>query len=386
MDKNLTVSSVNKFYFSKFLTIKNKKNTQVGNLVKVDGFNDYNFLVDINSIFSNYPNFFPIDRTQTVNHPIKWHIGRPWQAITTQLTLEDALKSRVTFLSSLNKKINIFWSGGIDSTTIVNSFLKYNNNHSQIRVIYSPWSLYEHPEYFDFLKKFNTVELINLSGEKYLDLDLDGIFISGNSGDEIHASIDDSFFKEHGFNKLLAPWEDFFIKKNKNNDFLEFCNQFFSKSGLEIKTLLDARWWFYTSTKITSLLREDTLMFLSSTSKTFDPENLIGFFDCYEYEQYIAWNIDKIITNDNYALWKHFLKVFCYKFDACENWYQHKKKCSSIQIRDYANKKNILNNQRTLFILNDGTKITTSSLPFLSSKELNSKYSTELDYLLNDPN
>lgn len=386
-NSSLLIETVNSQYFKKLLEFKKLGVTSVGGLCKIDGFTSYNHLIDINLVFSNFPRHFPIDRTESINLPLKWSVHRPWQVPKNQLTLNAAMQQRVEFFSSKNVSINIFWSGGIDSTAIVTAFLKHCPDLSKVRIIYSPWSCYEHPDYIDFLKSFPELTLIDQSGTFYLDITLDGIFISGNSGDEIHASIDQSFLESYGYDALYEPWQDFFIKKNNQDKFIDFCYWYFSLSGLEIKTVLEARWWFYTSNKITSLLRETTIPFLLSDATVVDsnPNKVHGFFDCYEYENFIYWNISNIIKSADYKTWKQLLKDYCFEFDNLKEWYKNKSKFNSMQIIDYARKKIILNDNRYILILTNGEKICTPNLPFLNQLEFDKKYGNTLDYLFNDP-
>ena len=48
-------------------------------------------------------------------------------------------------------------------------------------------------------------------------------------------------------------------------------------------------------------------------------------------------------------------------------------------------KKNALNDTRWIFILSDGTRISTPNLPLLSKKELDRHYGDSLQVLFNEP-
>lgn len=340
-----------------------------GTLIKVEGFDDYNHLIDINSVFSTSPCYEPVDRTNRVHGPIRYSTPRPWKIPSSEASLEQALESRVYDICNRGQMINLFWSGGIDSTTIMVAFLKYAPDLSRCRVIYSPWSIYEHPEFFKLLQQIGKIELIDISGEVYFDLDLDGVFVSGNTGDELHASLDQSFFEEYGYNFLSTSWRDFFYKKNSNDDFIEFAEDFFSAAGRDIKTVLEARWWFYASSKLTSLMNFSDLNFLCSGPTQFDPSRLIGFFDYDEYEQFVYFNLDRLIHTDNYASWRQFLKDYCYEFDGFDDWRTNKTKFNSSQVVFYNAKKRILNDLRNLMLLEDGTRVATQNLPLFSQRE-----------------
>jgi hypothetical protein len=369
MDKPL-VKSLNHTYSKKLLEYNGFTVTQkVGTLYKVAGFDNYNYLLDINAVFSNSPRLDPVDRTGFCLSAIRWASVRPWQIPTQHIDLEQAMHQRTLDLCNTGQRLNLFWSGGIDSTAIVTAFLKNAPDIGQCRIIYSPWSTYEHPEFFKILQNIPKLDLIDISGDRYFNLDLDGIMVSGNPGDELHASLDQSFFDRHGYDFLFTPWQDFFYKQNPDDAFIEFCQNHFALSGREITTVLEARWWFYISSKLTSILNSNNLSLFVSESAGFNPDRLIGFFDCDVYEQFIYFNTDKIISSQDYASWKQILKDYCHSYDKLDDWRIKKSKFSSTQIGVYTWKKEILNNRRNLMILENGECVSTKNLPLLSKKE-----------------
>lgn len=367
---NCSVKNVNDNFSNKLLKFNGYEVIdRIGTLYKVKGFDNYNQLLNINSVFSSMPKFDPVDRTNFAQGPLIFSAPRPWTVPTTEIDLDTAMQRRVADICNTEEKINIFWSGGIDSTAIVTAFLQYAPDRSQCRIIYSPWSVYEHPDFFQLLTTFTDIELIDVSGEFYLDFDLDGVFVSGNSGDEIHASLDESFFNHYGYDFLHTSWKDFFYGKLPDHDFIEFSEKHFLSAGRKIETVLDARWWFYTSCKLTSILNDKDLMFFSVGSKRFDHKRLIGFFDCDHYEQFIYFNTDKIILSDNYATWKQCLKDFCYQFDGLDDWRKNKTKFHSMQVHIYSRKKQVLQDSRHLMLFDNGQLVSTPGLPFFSQLE-----------------
>ena len=226
---------------------------RVGELFRHKDQTSHNLIIDINRIFSTKPKFEPIDRTLQTVSPYRICVSRPWKIPQHKLTLDNALEQRVKKLSLSNQKINVFWSGGIDSTATVTAFLKHLANLSQLRILYSPYSTYEHPGYVDFLKNFPQAEMVDISGEIYLNDQFDGMFITGDGGDELNASLDESYFEHYGFNHLHSGWKDFFYKQTKKLNFVdnlvEKCEQHFLAAGRPIETILEARWWFYATCK-----------------------------------------------------------------------------------------------------------------------------------------
>ena len=380
------LKSINLTYYHTLLNVNNVRYIdRVGHLFKIHGFDDYNHLLDINSVFSTCPNFELKDRTGFCKSPFAYAAERAWTVPTVELTLDQALQHRVQDITSRGQMVNLFWSGGVDSTTIVTAFLKNAPDLKQIRIIYSPWSTYEHPGYIDFLKKFPDLELIDQSGDLYLTSNYDGIIVSGNTSDEVHASMDKSFLDEYGHAALQTPWKDFFYKKNANHNFIEFCEKHFAQAGRPIHSLLDARWWFYATSKLTSILNQIDLAFHSSGVTNFDTTRVVGFFDFDQYDQFIYFNTHKILPTADYASWRQFLKDYCFEHNGFENWHQNKAKFHSVQLVLYHRKKEILSDTRWLMLLEDGTRIHTKNLPMLNSTDWNDAYQNKLDYLFNAP-
>lgn len=341
-----------------------------GYLSMVNGFDSYNHLVGINRLFAREPKFDIVDRTGRITGPIKYAPVRPWSIPGPELTLEQALENRVLDICALGQRVNLFWSGGIDSTAFVVAFLRHAD-HRQLRIIYTPWSTYEHPEFFRLLQKIGDVDLVDLGANRYFDCELDGVFVSGNSSDEAHACVDESFFFDHGYDFLFTPWKDFFYGSTKDHKFIEFCEYFFSAAERDIDTILEARWWFYVSTRLTGILYSFDLPFFTATQKGFDPGRLIGFFDFDAYEQFTYYNIDRLLYSRDYESWKQFLKDYCYDFDGFADYRVNKSKFHSHQLILYTLRKSILADARNLMILDDGTQVSTPNLPLFSQSEWN---------------
>ena len=369
----------NSLYFFKVLKYHGIKHTQVGplsDLCYVDGFSQYNHLVNVNSIFSAEPAGDIIDRTFTIRQPYKVHVDRPWITPVDNLTFNDCAKDRVEELTANGQKVNLLWSGGIDSTAVIVSFLNHCKNLDQVRILYSTYSVKENP-YFFLLLQEQPMELVDFSGDVYLEQDFDGIFVSGDGADDLHASIDKSFYDKFGYEPFNKSWKDFFAQSNNDPKFIEFCEEFFSVSTKPITTLLEARWWFYTTCKIHKFP-----LLISGIVQENQPLP-VGFFDSYKFEHFMFHHIDQIMTKPDYTSYKQLLKDYIFEFDKNDYYHKNKTKTSSNQIGYYWRKKIHVNDQRYIMILNDGTRIRTENLPFLSEKEYRNTFGNTLDYLFN---
>lgn len=213
------------------------------------------------------------------------------------------------------------------------------------------------------------LELYDYSGENYLQ-DLDGMSVTGDISDEITASMDESFYEKFG-NILHYPWDSVFEYHELSSELIDFARQWFATSGMEIKTLLEARWWFYICTKYHLY---DAKANIASTS--------VSFFDMTDLEHFVAANLDKLV-GDGYHTYKQFFKDFIFEYDKNKNYNKSKTKTNSFQVTHYRKKRLYLQDNRYIAILSDGSRIATPNLPLLSEQEYRAKYGNSLDYLFN---
>jgi hypothetical protein len=377
--------AINPEYFHKILNWKNIKYDFVGNIFKVEGFNNYNQLLEINEIFSGYPFGEPVDRTNTIKSPFKYKVLRDWKIPTSCLSFDDVVKNRVYELVSTGKKINICWSGGIDSTCMLVGFLKHAPDLKQLRLLYSPFSSYENRAFLQLVHKdFPQLETLDISGDVYIQTHFDGILVNGHCGDEFVSSLDDSFYDKVGGDGLYSSWKDYFRNQGKDNSFIEFCENHFSKAGKPIDTLLDARWWFYASTKSQVFQIADNI-FLNNQQGA-KAEDTVGFYDTYDFENFMYFNPQLIIEDrHNYKTHKNFMKKYIFEFDKNEDYFINKTKSNSIQFVWYTMKKTCMLDVRWIALLSDSTIVRTPNLPFFSKMEFDKLYSDSLDYLFNEP-
>jgi len=371
--------------YSKLLAWHGHTVHSVGDLFRIDGHDQFNHMIDLNSVWSAYPAYHPVDRTFQVKSPIRWHYSRPWQIPTQQSTLADALAARVKTIEQLDQRINIFWSGGIDSTTLITAFLQNLNNLNQLRILYTPFSTYDHPEFIPYLQKNFNLELVDLSGMVYMNTQFDGVFVSGDGGDELMASVDLSFFEKYGPEVLTQSWPDFFRREGHSQQLIDFCQQHFVSAGRPIETVLEARWWFYTCFKNSSCLWLKFHYF--SDYENFNYNRFISFFEKEKFESYIYYNTDQIITGTDYATWKQPFKDYCHQHNRLDAWYKTARKTHNNQLSRYIGKKTVLKDSRWLVQLKDGDNLSSlslPSLPFVSRQEYNEQLYSIMDPLFYD--
>jgi len=377
--------TTNHRYFSRLLKWRNVPHHWVGQLPKIDGFDDYNSLIDINAAFSTCPSGEPVDRTGTVLAPMNFRTLRPWQIPTFCPDINNVFESRVKFYTEQNCTLDLFWSGGADSTAMVVAFLKHSSNLDQLRLVYSPHSLYENRDFFEFvIKSYPKLDNIDISGEVYLNAKFDNVIITGHGGDEFTASLDETFFNQVGADGLLRPWQDFVWEKNQNDRLIDFCKSYFANAGRPIDTVLEARWWFYAATKSQVFGPRVMSLLIDQSSPSID--RIGSFYDCSEFESYMWHNIDKIIElGGEYKTYKKFLRRYIYEFYKDINYLENTAKINSLQLPIYLNKKTELLDLGWIFMLEDATVVRTKNLPLLSKKEFDNTHGDRYEYLFNTP-
>lgn len=366
------LSLINPKYFYRILDWQHKPYELAGSLAKVQGFDHYNNLIDLNSIFSTFPAGDPVDRTQTVTGPFNFAIQREWQVPKIKQDLDTVIAQRVEQYISTGEKLNLCWSGGIDSTCMIAGFLQHTTHKDQLRVLYTPFSVYENRDFFEYIqKKYPALEMLDISGDVYLETQFDGIMINGHGGDEFTSSLDESFYDAVGYQGLHKPWQSLV----KDPKLQEFCTAYFALAQRPIDSVLEARWWFYSATKSQIYAPRDSVF--TSTADT------SAFFNCVGFEDYMWHNTDQILANDDYASYKQFMKKYIHQFYPNDDYLALARKVSSPQFAWYTRKKTELQGQQWIAYLSDGTAVRTPNLPLFSEREFKNTYGDSLEILFN---
>jgi hypothetical protein len=203
---------------------------------------------------------------------------------------------------SSNKNLFVCCSGGIDSTTIVASFIK--NTNKQIGILYNEHSIAENKDLFEVLRKFNV---------KFYECDLKTIdmllenpennIYTGTPADIILEPFIDKKYDNIGYKDYLYNnlFEEFFILekyKNKSclNDFIDHIDHLVSLSPFNIKVVKDMWWWVGLSTMYNGL---NHIWHCTTSNKRYP----INFYD---NQLFIDYSVNNHINNKeemrNYSL------------------------------------------------------------------------------------
>jgi len=255
---------------------------------------------------------------------------------------------------------------------LVAGFLKHTTHLDQLRVLYSPFSVYENREFFEYLKtNYPALDMLDISGDVYLETVFDGIMINGHGGDEFTASLDESFFDTVGYQGLHKPWRSLVTDPALQ----EFCTEYFALAQRPIETVLEARWWFYAATKSQFFPARDSVFTTTASTS--------AFFNFKGFEDYMWHNTDQIIVDKNYCSYKQFIKQYIHSFDHNDEYLALGRKVNSPQFTWYTKKKTALLDQQWIAYLSNGTVIRTPNLPLFSEREFRNTYGDSLEYLFN---
>jgi hypothetical protein len=353
---------------------KTKKSTHI----YFDGFTNYNYLVDIDLLLSKEAVSTVFDRTGVIEMPYQVTVARPWKNPISALSLDCVFEERVRYIESLDDTINILYSGGIDSTVIMVAVLKHGNL-SKYRVIYTEESVAENPHFYTILQNTPEIELVELTEDMFANNVYSGVFVNGNGGDTLNGQMEYDFFSQVGIDGLTKPWQEYFSSYNKDIKFLNFCEELFSRSFFPVKTLFEARWWFYTIYK-SAKYRPAGWLQPNGSLNDGNPAP-VGFFECYEYEHFNALNLDKIIPSGEYASCKKLLKDYIFDFDQNAVYRSNKSKEVSSRLSTWWAKHIILQSKEYMVLLDNGERIATDNMPLITEREYRKKYNNRLDYL-----
>lgn len=198
------------------------------------------------------------DRTETIKWPFRTSIREEFKYGNFKIS-DDDLKSvcinRAEELSKTNKKIYVMWSGGIDSTLVMTSFILANANKDQIIVVADNDGIKENPNFFNnFIYKNYQIMATEKLTQHAKFIPIDGILIQGEHADHIVSGLLSS--------KMLSFFGNDFLKEKpsrknitdlfKKNGMLDHhADKWYDmimatavKSPRPIDTNNDFSWWF----------------------------------------------------------------------------------------------------------------------------------------------
>ena len=294
----------------------------------IDLINDHRKIIG-----SNNGMFF--DRTETFMLPIKiknqfpipsvdYNFNKTYEDICDQ-TASDIISNAVIS----NKKIRVLWSGGIDSTLILATFLK-RGRQDLLEVGLSIESIAEN---YNFYKNhlLGQITLIPATDLKSMASN-NHILVGGEYNDQLLGSnLLSTFVKYYGVSKLHDDFNLDCLRKvfssryTKNIDiWIDIYLSISEKSPVKIQTNLDFHWWINFSCKWQGLYYRLASYF----SEDYNLENYYHFFQTEDFQRWSLLN-----HSQEFNRWEDYKKIckdLIWKFDKDDHYRNNKVKLESL--------------------------------------------------------
>lgn len=288
----------------------------------VDLINDHRKIIG-----SNNSMFF--DRTETFSLPIivknqfpipkiDHNFNKTYEDICDQTAVEIVNK-----VMDSNKKIRVLWSGGIDSTLILATFLK----HGYKDILEVGLSTESIAENYNFYKNhllgqvtlFSATDLRSLASDNH-------ILVGGEYNDQLLGSnLLPTFVKYFDVDKLHEDFNVDQLKKVfssryiKNVDlWIDIYLSIADKSPVPIKTNLDFHWWINFSCKWQGLYYRLASYF----PEDYDLKNYCHFFQTEDFQRWSLINHSQLFNR--WEDYKSICKDLIWQFDK-DNVYRDRK-------------------------------------------------------------
>ncbi len=282
-----------------------------------------------------------IDRTNTLESGVDFEVLDALDVFEkTDKSFGEICGERADFIArkatTENKKIQILWSGGIDSTLALVSLYKELEKIEELRrleVLLSRESIGEYASFFaEIIKPKLKYILFNPPIFKYLDANK--IIVTGEHGDQIfgsdkarHFVITKQAFRPFGEVLPFAMARKLGSTKSVDR-IIEFLAPQIKKSPVPIKTLFDYLWWMNFSLK----WQHVSLRMIYSTENvqlSLD-ENIIHFFSAKNFQNWSVSNHERKIKS-SWKSYKYIAKECIFDFHNDENYLINKEKEQSLK-------------------------------------------------------
>jgi hypothetical protein len=289
------------------------------------------------------------DRTETITTPIKTKTipgmeFPKYKSIDSSFEELCATKARwfMKHAKESNRKLAIMYSGGIDSTLILVTFLKYCsekdiNDHIVVFMNYN--SIIENKRFYeDFvIRKFN---IKNSYFFRFYIGNPEYIFITGEGNDQLFGSqvLVDNI--DHFSNK---PWEvpinesliiDFFNKRissiDESEKIFHILNRICNASEIKVDNIYDWFWWINITCKWQSVYMRSASFTIKENQKNLGLfDNYFMFFSDPEFQLWSMKNKDLLI-GDSFRQYKKICKDIIYDYNKYSDYRDYKMKVGSL--------------------------------------------------------
>jgi hypothetical protein len=302
----------------------------------------YNEILKL-STFGASQKINPLDRTRTIVPPYNFEIQFPLPTYNkTSYTYGELCLLRAKELNNLSEKLQckiiLMYSGGIDSTTVLLSFLQITSNYDHLIISINPQSIAENPKlYYNLIRKnltiINSEDILNKFNSEY-------IIVGGEFNDQLFGV---DFIKKyimlHGIKELKSNYtptkiinflQTFDISHDAATKWFELLQQniMIHAHGC-VNTVLDFFWWFNFTHKWQHIYYRSIISSSNKINHDFLNNYYHQFFITDEFQLWSMNNPDKKIGN-SWSEYKLSAKQFILSYTNDSDYFNYKCKRGSL--------------------------------------------------------
>lgn len=282
-----------------------------------------------------------IDRTETLDAGIEFDvIDRLSNFSKSGKSFSEICSERAKFICeksfAKSRKIQVLWSGGIDSTLALVSIireLEKQKSFERLEILLSKESIAEYPTFFHDVIE-GKLKYILFDPPIYDYLDAEKIIVTGEHGDQLFGSDKAQHFVI--MNQAFRPFEEILpviiarkLGSAKSADaVISYLTPQLEKSPIKIETLFDFLWWMNFSLKWQHV---SLRMFYEEGNEKFSlDENFLHFFSAKDFQSWSISNHGSKIKQ-TWKSYKYVAKECIFDFHKDENYLLNKEKEQSLK-------------------------------------------------------
>jgi hypothetical protein len=288
----------------------------------------------------------PVDRSGTLTSPLKITGPTIPEVGSFDKTFADVADARGAALWAENKKLAVFWSGGIDSTTALVALLKTvpDGRLGDLSVHYNLSSIEEYPEFYtEYIEGEWTVPHAKLMPEVVKPKDRycpDNVFESSTVNEiaktlktslVITGELGDQIFGSAGFandpDKINSTIDDFLVAEELTG-IRDEIDTLSAACPIPVNSVTTMMWWWNFALKWSEVRWRSLTAVRDST----DFDNIRHFFDTDDFQRWSIVN-DDLKIKDTIQSYKYTAKDYIYDFAKHDDYRDQKLKIGSLHVR-----------------------------------------------------
>lgn len=254
------------------------------------------------------------------------------------LVIDSIAQEYVEYTLSNNLSPIIFWSGGIDSTCVLVSFLKNNCTEflDRLQIVCNKKSFMENPYFYDqFIQgKFETIDTdhFKLTQENSTKI----VLFDGEGGNQVFGS--GSIYdlaRKNQFDLLDRPYQSLLNLPYSEGDrhLIDLVVESLPYCPVSINTVYDFLWWSNFNFKFDSVLLRKILVY----THILTPSQRKSFWDrglkrVFAHPDMQRWSLNSLESRHRSlkVTTKHAPKKYIYDFDGNEIYFYQKRETTSL--------------------------------------------------------